>query len=145
MVTIAQSALLPYSAERMFALVNDIESYPQFMHGCLDAEIIEASADEVIARLELGKAGFHYSLTTRNALLPPLEMDMTLVEGPFKKFLARWRFVPLAENACKACLDMQFEFRKGLLDRALSMLFEATSKELVNAVAKRAEQLYGKP
>lgn len=144
MVSISQSALLPYPAARMFALVNDIAAYPQFMQGCLAAEILHASDTEVIARLELGKAGLRYSFTTRNVLQAPEQMQMLLVDGPFRSFSAAWRFVPLAETACKTCLDMHFEFRVGLIDVALSSLFEATSKDLVNAVCKRAEQLYGK-
>lgn len=144
MVTISQSALLPYSAEQMFALVNDIAAYPQFMQGCLGAQVLAASPGEITARLELGKAGLRYSLTTRNTLQAPARMTMTLVDGPFTAFSAEWRFVPLAAGACKTCLDMRFEFRAGLIDAALSALFEATSRDLVNAICKRAEQLYGK-
>jgi len=144
MVSISQSALLPYPAARMFALVNDIAAYPQFMQGCLAAEILQTTDSGIIARLELGKAGLRYAFTTRNVLEAPERMHMTLVEGPFRSFSAEWRFVPLSETACKTCLEMQFEFRVGLIDVALSSLFEATSKDLVNAVCRRAEQLYGK-
>jgi ribosome-associated toxin RatA of RatAB toxin-antitoxin module len=144
MTTISQSAILPYSAQIMFDLVNDIESYPLFMHGCLKAEIISANANEVVARLELGKAGFRYAFTTRNKLCPPESIEMSLIEGPFKKFAAQWRFVVLTESASKTCLDMQFEFRAGIIDAALRNLFEATSKDLVNAISRRAAYLYGR-
>jgi ribosome-associated toxin RatA of RatAB toxin-antitoxin module len=144
MTTISQSAILPYSAQVMFDLVNDIESYPLFMHGCLKAEILSANANELVARLELGKAGFKYAFTTRNQLRPPDSIEMALIEGPFKKFAAQWRFVALTEAASKTCLDMQFEFRAGIIDMALRNLFEATSKDLVNAISKRAAHLYGR-
>jgi ribosome-associated toxin RatA of RatAB toxin-antitoxin module len=144
MVTISQSALLPYSAGQMFALVNDIAAYPEFMQGCLGAEVLSVQGDTVTARLELGKAGLRYALTTRNLLVAQETMTMTLVDGPFSAFSAEWRFVPLKDDACKTCLDMRFEFRAGLIDAALSALFEATSRDLVNAICKRAEQLYGK-
>lgn len=144
MVSISQSALLPYPAERMFALVNDIAAYPQFMRGCQAAEILQVTDAGIIARLELGKAGLRYAFTTRNLLQAPERIQMSLVEGPFRSFSAEWRFVPLADTACKTCLDMQFEFKVGLVDVALSSLFETTSRDLVNAVCRRAEQLYGK-
>lgn len=144
MAIISQSAILPYSAQVMFDLVNDIESYPLFMHGCLGAQILSANANEVVARLELGKAGFRYTFTTRNRLRPPESIEMTLIEGPFKKFAAQWRFVALTEAASKTCLDMEFEFRAGIVDMALRNLFEATSKDLVNAISKRAAYLHGK-
>ena len=109
MTDIQQSALLPYSAQAMFDLINDIESYPQFMEGC--------------------KA--------------PASMDMQLVEGPFRDFSARWTFTPLQADACKVNLDMHFEFESGLLDIVLKKLFESTSRNLVSAVCKRADELYG--
>ncbi len=143
MVTISQSALLPYSAEQMFALVNDIAAYPEFMQGCLGAQVLERQPDSVTARLDLGKAGLRFALTTRNRLQAPERLDMSLVDGPFSTFSAHWTFLPLAEAACKTSLDLRFEFRAGLIDAALGALFEATGRDLVNAVCKRAEQLYG--
>jgi len=145
MVTVSRSALLPYSAASVFALVNDIASYPQFLPGCLGAEVLVADEKEVTARLVLGKAGLRYSLVTRNVLDAPHQMHMQLVEGPFNTFRAHWQFVALAPNACKAILEMEFEFSAGLLDAALGSLFETTSRELVNAVCQRAEHLYGHP
>ncbi|MDY6982539.1 MAG: type II toxin-antitoxin system RatA family toxin [Pseudomonadota bacterium] len=144
MVNISQSALLPYSAEQMFALVNDIPAYPHFMHGCLGAEVLSVHDNTVTARLDLGKAGLRYSLTTHNELFPPVKMKMTLVDGPFSSFSAEWQFVPLRDDACKTSLDMRFEFGAGLLNVALKALFEATSRDLVKAITKRAEHLYGK-
>jgi ribosome-associated toxin RatA of RatAB toxin-antitoxin module len=144
MAKISRSVLLPYSASRMFALVNDIAAYPQYMQGCVAADVLQRDADSVTAKLTLGKAGLRYSFTTRNTLEAPDRMLMTLVEGPFKKFQAEWRFVALSDNACKTCLDMYFEFSAGLVDAALAALFESTSSEMVNAIARRAEQLYGK-
>lgn len=143
MTKIQQSALLPYSALSMFELVNDIASYPEFMDGCLGAEVLSQNEDEVLARLDLGKAGFKYSFTTRNHLQSPYTMVMELVDGPFKFFDARWTFTALKENACKASLEMQFEFQSGLLDLALKNIFDASCKNLVNAVCRRADELYG--
>lgn len=128
----------------MFALVDDIAAYPAYMQGCVAAEVQHRDADSVTARLTLGKAGLRYAFTTRNRLEPPQRIVMTLVEGPFRKFHAEWTFTSLDKNACKTALDMQFEFRFALVDSALVSLFESTASEMVNAIAKRAEQLYGK-
>jgi len=89
MVTIARSALVEYSAQQMFDLINDIEAYPQFMSGFLDASIIKQTEDSVEARLTLGKSGFQQSFVTRNTLIPPTTMLMHFVEGPFKTFEGR--------------------------------------------------------
>ncbi len=143
MSTIDQSVLLPYSAEQMFALVNDIEAYPEYMDGCIGVKILETSGNLVTARLDLGKAGLRYSFTTRNTLVEPESMTMALVEGPFRHFDATWIFRALGDNACKVSLKMEFEFAVGLVDVVMKRLFDATSRNLVNAVCKRAEERYG--
>ena len=143
MTRIDQSALLPYTAQQMFDLVNDIESYPRFMDGCMAATILDKDAAEVTARLELGKGGLKYAFTTRNELVAPTSMNMVLVDGPFRLFTATWQFLTLGDNACKVSLQMEFEFASGLVDVALRLLFESTSRNLVSAVCRRADQLYG--
>jgi ribosome-associated toxin RatA of RatAB toxin-antitoxin module len=144
LTTINQSALLPYSASQLFDLVNDIESYPDFMDGCLEAEILSKKETQVTARLVLGKAGLRYGFTTSNTLIPDKSMQMALKEGPFKHFDATWCFDALSDAACKISLKMEFEFSSGLVNVALKQLFDSTSKNLVNAICQRAEVLYGK-
>lgn len=143
MPVIEKSALMPYSCEQMFALVNDVESYPEFMEGCQAVNLLERHDDFLIAELVLGKAGLRYSFTTRNILLPASQMDMQLIDGPFKVFEARWTFDSLAEHACKMALYMNFEFSSGLMDLALRRLFETMGNNLVASVCRRAEQCYG--
>ncbi len=143
MVRISRSALLPYSATRIFALVDDIALYPEFMQGCVSAEILERVPASVTARLTLGKAGLRYAFTTCNVLEPPHCMQMQLVEGPFRVFNAQWRFLELSPAACKVSFEIEFEFSAKLVDKVLTGLFENTASEMVNAIAKRAEQLYG--
>lgn len=143
MTVIEQSALLPYSAQQMFDLVNDIESYPHFMDGCQDAQIISQHDNIVTARLELGKGGITYGFSTRNILDPPDCIDMELVEGPFRYFDAHWEFKALSEEACKVSLFMEFEFTSGLIDIALKRVFDASSRHLVDSVTRRAKEIYG--
>ena len=143
MSIIDQSALLPYLAGQMFALVNDIEAYPEYMEGCIGAEILETTGNQVTARLDLGKVGLRYSFTTRNTLVEPESMTMALVEGPFRHFEATWTFRALNENACKVSLKMEFEFATGLVDAVMKRLFDTTSRNLVNAVCQRAQERYG--
>jgi len=143
MTVIERSALVPYSAEQMFRLVDDIEQYPAFMQGCLDARVIERSDREVVGELTLGKAGIRQSFSTRNRLEPPHRMEMSLVEGPFSDFNAVWAFDPLADQACKVTLRMEFRFSGGLVGMALSRLFNHSANALVDDIVAQAGRLYG--
>jgi len=142
MTTINRSALVEYSAEQMFDLVNDVENYPQFMQGCRSAKVLSQSDEELVGELCLSKAGISQSFTTRNTLHRPTQIDMSLVEGNFSKFSARWEFVALTETACKISLSMEFEFKSGLVDYAASKLFSSSANNLVDAIVERAKLVY---
>ena len=92
---VTRSALVPYSAEQMFALVEDIEQYPQFVPWISAAQKLDSTPDQVTGRLVMHKGGVSETFTTRNFLKRPTEMLMTLVDGPFKTFEGRWTFTPL--------------------------------------------------
>lgn len=143
MTQIHRSALVAYSDQQMFQLVNDIEAYPQYMDGCIGAEVLERSESEITARLDLSKMRMRYSFTTRNHLIEPETMDMRLVEGPFKQLKGLWSFRALAENACKVSLELEFEFNNGLVAKAAGKWFESVANELVDGLCRRAQQIYG--
>ena len=82
MATVKRSALVPYSANAMYSLVNDVESYPQFMDGCTSVDIIEHTHQLMRATLCLKKAGMEVSFTTCNQLVADTSIQMTLQDGP---------------------------------------------------------------
>lgn len=143
MPEITRSALLPYSAEQVFALINDVASYPEFMDGCVGAQVLFQDDTTMEARLDLSKRGFSYSITTRNTLVPPVTVMMTLVEGPFRDFSGQWDVTVLAPDACKVELRMAFTPVSKALSLAAKALFNPMADNLVDAVVTRARKLYG--
>jgi ribosome-associated toxin RatA of RatAB toxin-antitoxin module len=143
MIRIQRSALLPYSAEKLFDLVSDIPAYPNYLEGCAGAVILESSEQSVTARLHLKKAGISQSFSTRNQLYRPNKITLALVEGPFENLEGEWRFVTLAEDACKVSLDLTFRMQHTIAHKAGGKLIENVAGNLVNAVCLRAKTLYG--
>ncbi len=143
LTTIRRSALLMHSAEQMYQLVNDVESYPEFMEGCAGAEVVEQGDGFMVARLDLKRGKLQYSFTTRNTLHTSQAITMGLVEGPFKTLSGGWVFTALTEQACKVSLALQFEFNGMTTGLASSGLFKGVANNLLDAVVKRAEWLYG--
>jgi len=115
LVRIERSALVSYSCERMFALVNDIESYPKYMPGCGGAKILEQGEGWLKASLELSMMGIKQGFTTRNNLSPPHSMRMTLENGPFKSLEGEWQFKALNDSACKVSFWLEFEVKSSIL------------------------------
>lgn len=143
MASVKKSALVLYSAADMYALVDDIEAYPQFLPWCRSACILSRAEDEVRATIEMAKGGIHRSFTTCNRLQKPRMINIRLLEGPFKRLEGHWRFEPLRASASKVSLDMEFEFANPLLRVAIEPIFKQIANTLVDAFCKRAVELYG--
>jgi ribosome-associated toxin RatA of RatAB toxin-antitoxin module len=143
MAHVSRSALIGYSAQQMFDLVNDIEQYPQFMQGCRSARVISKSDKELVGELSLAKAGVTQTFVTRNFLIAPSRIEMKLEEGNFSKFSAVWQFEALTEAACKVSFEMEFEFKYGLVDLAVGKLLSGSANNLVDALVDRAKLVYG--
>ncbi|GAA5443427.1 persistence and stress-resistance toxin PasT [Microbulbifer sp. NBRC 101763] len=145
MTEIERSALVMYSAEQMFDLVNDVASYPQFLPGCRGAEVLHSDEQTLEARLELSRAGIRQSFVTRNKLDRPQSMTLTLVDGPFESFTGQWQFSPLSENACKVTFTLAFSLKSRLIAAAAGKLFSDLANQMVAVMCERAEVIYGKP
>ncbi len=138
-----RSALVRYSAQQMFDLVNDVESYPQFMDGCVEARVLSRSEDSMVARLALQKLGIKQAFVTENRWVPAERIDLVLREGPFAHFSGHWQFLPLQAQACKVVFVLEYAFSSNLLGLAAAPWMEAVATEQVDAVCRRAKVLYG--
>jgi ribosome-associated toxin RatA of RatAB toxin-antitoxin module len=138
MKRIARSAIVEHSADEMYALVDDIESYPAFLPWCSDARV-EQVGGKKRATLTAGLRGLRQSFTTLNENRPGEAIDMRLVEGPFRSFSAAWRFRPLGERACAIEFVLEYEFASRALGRLLEPLFEHIADTMVDAFRKRAD------
>jgi ribosome-associated toxin RatA of RatAB toxin-antitoxin module len=144
MKEVKRSALVPYMPEQMFALVEDIERYPQFLPWVSAAQLVERKPGEVDGRLEMHRAGMREIVTTRNVLTPPREIALTLVTGPFKTLEGRWTFEPIGtDRGTRVDLTIRFEFLNPMLTLLLSRSFEKSCNELVDAFVARARAVYG--
>lgn len=140
---IQRSALVGYSAQQMYALVNDVENYPYFMDGCVGAEVLSLGENTMEARLDLKKGTLEKSFMTRNTLIPNERIELHLLQGPFKTLEGIWMFQALTDQACKVSLDLTFEFENKLLAIAADRWFESVGNKLVSAVSDRAKEVYG--
>lgn len=135
---ISKSALLPYRAEQLFSLINDIESYPDFLNGCYQAEVFANNGDTIEAKLYLNKRGVNQSFTTRNRLYPNERITMELVEGPFESLDGEWNITELGEQGCKLSLDLAFTLGKSPLMQLAAPFFAEMGNRLVDAVVAEA-------
>ena len=141
---VQRNAILPYTAEAMFDLVADVESYPEFLPGCTGATVLDRSGDEMLASLTLSQGALKAQFSTRNRLQRPERMTLALVEGPFRDLTGEWRFEALGEAGCKIQLSMRFAFASRVKDTLMGPVFELTCNRLVDAFVSRARKIYGR-
>lgn len=143
MRSVKRSAIVPYKAQQMFGLVDDVAAYPEFLPWCHSAEVHSRSDEVVEATLELQKGAISKKFTTRNSRREFEAIDLALVGGPFKHLRGGWRFNDLGDAGSKVSLDLEFEFESRLTDMMFGTFFEEICNSLVDAFSRRAAGVFG--
>ncbi|OOS00037.1 ubiquinone-binding protein [Canicola haemoglobinophilus] len=142
MPSINQRALVAYSAKQMYDLVNDYESYPQFLPGCIAAKTLQQVENEMIGELTISKAGIRQVFATKNQLMPNQEIKMQLVSGPFKQLQGKWTFREIDEQCCEIALQLEFEFSNPIIAFAFGQIFSQLTARMIEAFKQRAKDVY---
>ena len=137
------SVLVGHPASRMFALVDDVEKYPEFLPWCGGSQVSFRDANITRATIQINYHGIRQSFTTENSKQPPNLMLIRLVEGPFRSLEGSWRFTDLGDAGCKIELSMRYEFSNRVLEKLVGPVFGYIANNLVDAFVKRANSLYG--
>jgi len=124
----------------MYALINDIERYPEFVPGCTAARIESRNGHEMVATLNIKRGPLRAEFTTRNLLEPDRRVLMQFVSGPFRVLEGLWTLSPLGDLGCRVELEMRFEFTNRVAGALFESLFEDTAASLVDAFVKRARE-----
>ena len=146
MKQVRRSALVAVDRELMFEIINDVARYPEFVPWCWKAEVRSATPTEVVATLHIRKGLLRTHFTTRNTLSPPGRVDLSLVEGSFRRFAGTWELVEIADPegkplGCRVDLDLSFELAGALAGALFESVFEVAAGTLVDAFVVRARQL----
>ncbi|MEZ8825845.1 SRPBCC family protein [Vibrio amylolyticus] len=142
MKQVSRSALVSFSAEQMYALVNDVSSYPEFLPGCSGSRVMESTPMTMVASVDVSKAGISKTFTTSNQLNHGESIIMNLVDGPFRSLTGGWYFTPLDESACKVELKLEFEFSNKMIELAFGKIFNELTSNMVSSFTQRAKQVY---
>lgn len=144
MPQVTRTALVQYSPGELFTLVNDVESYPQYLPFCVEARVLSRLDDEVTAHIAFARAGLRHGVTTRNRLQAPHRLEMELVDGPFELLRGAWEFRPLGAAASKVSFSLEYELASGLLQAVAGLAANDAAAMAMDAFHRRAVQLYGK-
>ena len=143
MALVEKSMLVSYSAEQMFALVDNVAEYPQFLPWCGGTDVTAVDANTMHATVHINYHHVKQSFTTENVRQVPHRIDMTLKDGPFQHLDGCWLFIPLSDSACKIEFRLHYEFSHKLLEKVFGPVFHYIANSFVDAFIHRAEKIYG--
>ncbi|MCP4433487.1 MAG: type II toxin-antitoxin system RatA family toxin [Gammaproteobacteria bacterium] len=141
MPTIQRSAIMPFSAEVMYDIVNDVEAYPRFLPWCGGTKIINSNEKSMEASILMKKGLLNHWFTTHNRLYKNERIELNLVNGPFRALRGSWYFHRLDEDATKIELDLTFEFSSGVATSVLTPIFSKIANTMVDSFCYRAYEL----
>jgi coenzyme Q-binding protein COQ10 len=148
MPTHTEKRRMPYSADQMYALVADVESYAEFLPWCAASRIRQRRQTErgevIDADLVISFRVFRESFGSRVTLRPEeRRIDVEYLEGPFRYLNNHWYFEPVSESECEVDFFVDFEFRSRVLQSLIGVVFNEAMRRIVRAFEQRAEALYG--
>lgn len=146
MKNLHKTVLIWYSPEEMFALVSNVERYPEFLPWCDHGLVVSQDDSGMVAEVGITFSGIRQVFTTRNDHVPGRQVSMKLVKGPFSRLEGGWTFQPLGDarqRACRVELRLHYGFANAALSTLVGPVFDKIAASLVDAFVKRAEQVYG--
>ncbi|URJ33194.1 type II toxin-antitoxin system RatA family toxin [Candidatus Blochmannia vicinus] len=134
---------VPYSVKQMFHLVNDINSYTQFIPGCNVSKILDQKDNELIAEINLVTNGMVKSLVTHNFFIENKSIIIVLVRGPFKSFYGYWKFIPITSSISRIEYASYYEFKSIFIEKFFNHIFKKKYKNIIKSFVSRANKMYG--
>jgi ribosome-associated toxin RatA of RatAB toxin-antitoxin module len=142
MQVVERSAIVAFTPAQMFALVDDVARYPEFLPWCAGAHIERCSSSERLAAIKVSRGLLRMQFTTRNTVQQDSQILMELVEGPFSHLTGRWNFEAIGERGSNIRFRVEFGFKNRLTAATLSPVFESVCDKIVDAFVARAQDIY---
>jgi coenzyme Q-binding protein COQ10 len=140
---------VPFTAQQMFAIVADVERYPEFLPLCEGLTVRsreEKGSDSIlIATMTVGYGAIRESFTSRVTLKPDTtEIQVTYLDGPFHHLDNRWRFNDVNGGA-EIHFYIDYVFASRMLGLVLGAVFDKAVRHYTEAFEERARLVYGTP
>ncbi len=137
-----------HAPEKMFALVADVEKYPEFLPLC-DALTVRTRRERdgqsiLVADMTVGYKTIRETFTSQVHLKPDqMQIDVKYLDGPFLYLTNEWTFKPAENGDSLIHFFIDYEFRNMLLGALMGTMFDRAFRMFAEAFEKRADAVYG--
>ena len=141
----SESRFLPYAADLMYAIVADVERYPEFVPWCTGLRVLKREprgAQEImLAETLIGYKSLRERYTSQVVLDPGARtIDVAQTDGPFRQLENHWRFTPEGDG-CRVDFSILFEFKSRLLGMVAASVLSPVMSRMTDAFEARAKAL----
>ena len=148
MPTFETTRVVPHSPEKMFALVADVERYPEFLPMCEALNVRSRRERDgvtlLVADMTVGYKAIRETFTSQVVLKPAdSRIDVKYIDGPFKYLTNRWRFEDEGAAGCAIHFFIDYEFKSRILGALMGAMFDRAFRMFAEAFEKRADAIYG--
>ena len=142
MVSRNASRILPWSCEQLFDLAADVESYPDYLPGWLDARITERSDRHLRVEQQLGFKLLRQPFHSDAELERPRRITVRSVDGPFRYLKLEWQFAEAGARSCRVTLTIEVQLNSSFLEPMVNSLFNLAAADVIARFEIRAHSLY---
>ncbi|MGB8868911.1 MAG: type II toxin-antitoxin system RatA family toxin [Rhodomicrobium sp.] len=143
------SRRVQHPASDMFALVADVEHYPEFVPLCQSMRVLRrenaGTHETLVARMTVAYKLFTESYTSK-VMLKPVESAILVdyLDGPFRRLHNRWTFAPIDGAASQIGFYLDYEFKSRAFQMLMGAVFDRAFRTFADAFEARADAIYGK-
>lgn len=143
MPQVHKTIVLPYSAEKMYDLVEKVENYPEFLPWCGGAIVHHRTETSLEASIVVSFKALQQSFRTFNQNTRPSKMLMEFKDGPFRYLRGSWFFEPISADEVRVLFDLDYEFSNKLFSLAIGPVFSILAQTFIDGFVERAKVVYG--
>ena len=141
MPTVTRKVIVDHPAEAIYALVDGVESYPQFLPWCSGVRVFGRTPTETHARIDIDFHGIRSHVATRNRNAPPEWIHLELADGPFERLAGHWHIRPLGTEGCAIEFSIDYAFSSRALEAVMGPVFGQMMETIVERFIERAAAL----
>ena len=124
--------------ETIFNLINDIESYPNYLPWCTKSEVKEESADTIIGKIFISKSFINWNFSTKNTIKKNELISLELVDGPFESLTGKWTFSSINKFNTKVSLDIDYKFKSSIIELSIEPIFSSIMNSILKSFVQEA-------
>ncbi len=133
--------IVNHSAKKIFDIVIDIESYPEYIPWCTRMVVNERKKNEIFADMYVQykfilpqKFGSHVKFDSNN-----LTIETNYIEGPLKNLTTKWRFENVEIKKSKIIFGVNFEFKNFIHQKIAESFYTLIETKMIKSFKERAD------